>query len=36
VAGFDSVLPFNVATQQYGNAIPVCQGASSMAVTVTP
>ena len=36
VAGFDTVLPFNVVARQYGNAIPVCAGASSMSIALTP
>ena len=36
VAGFDSVLPYDPSSQAFGRAIPVCVGASSMAVAPTP
>ena len=36
VAGFDSVLPYDPTSQTFGRAIPVCTGASSMAVAPAP
>jgi hypothetical protein len=36
VEGFDSVLPFEPVSQTFGRAIPVCTGASSMAVAPSP
>jgi DNA-binding beta-propeller fold protein YncE len=36
VEGFDSVLPYTLATQAFGKPIPVCDGASSMAVAPSP
>jgi hypothetical protein len=36
VDGFDAVLPYNPASQTFGRAIPVCAGASSMAVAPAP
>jgi DNA-binding beta-propeller fold protein YncE len=36
VEGFDSVLPYDPASQTFGRAIPVCTGASSMAVAPSP
>jgi len=36
VQGFDSVLPYTPATQAFGRPIPVCTGASSMAVAPSP
>jgi DNA-binding beta-propeller fold protein YncE len=36
VEGFDSVLPYTPSTQTFGRAIPVCTGASSMALAPSP
>ncbi len=36
VAGFDSVLPYDPVAETFGRAIPVCAGASSMAVAPSP
>ncbi len=36
VEGFDAVLPYDPASQTFGRAIPVCTGASSMAVAPAP
>jgi len=36
VDGFDAVLPYAPASQTFGQAIPVCAGASSMAVAPSP
>ena len=36
VDGFDAVVPFEPATQAFGRPIPVCSGASSMAVAPAP
>ena len=36
VEGFDAVLPYDPALQVFGPAIPVCAGASSMAVAPAP
>ena len=36
VEGFDSVLPYDPASQTFGRPIPVCTGASSMAVAPAP
>jgi DNA-binding beta-propeller fold protein YncE len=36
VEGFDAVLPYDPASQTFGRAIPVCTGASSMAVAPSP
>jgi DNA-binding beta-propeller fold protein YncE len=36
VEGFNSVLPFQPGTRTFGRPIPVCSGASSMAVAVAP
>ncbi len=36
VYGFDAVLPYDPVAQTFGQAIPVCAGASSMAVAPSP
>jgi hypothetical protein len=36
VEGFDAVLPYEPASETFGRAIPVCSGASSMAVAPSP
>jgi DNA-binding beta-propeller fold protein YncE len=36
VEGFDSVLPYDLTAQTFGRAIPVCTGASSMAIAPSP
>ncbi|HEX3980581.1 MAG TPA: hypothetical protein VHW93_05135 [Acidimicrobiales bacterium] len=36
VEGFDAVLPYEPASETFGRAIPVCSGASSMAVAPAP
>ncbi|MHB1711795.1 MAG: YncE family protein [Acidimicrobiales bacterium] len=36
VDGFDSVIPYTTTTRKFGSAIPVCSGASSMAVAPEP
>ncbi|MGD0311146.1 MAG: hypothetical protein ABSC90_01690 [Acidimicrobiales bacterium] len=36
VEGFDAVLPYDPASETFGRAIPVCSGASSMAVAPSP
>ncbi len=36
VDGFTAVIPYQPATQTFGPAVPVCSGASSMAVAPTP
>ncbi len=36
VEGFDSVLPYEPVSQTFGRAIPVCTGASSMAIAPSP
>ncbi len=36
VEGFDTVLPYDPASQAFGKAIPVCAGASSMTVAPSP
>jgi DNA-binding beta-propeller fold protein YncE len=36
VYGFDAVLPYDPASQTFGQAIPVCAGASSMDVAPSP
>ncbi len=36
VEGFDSVLPYDPASQTFGRPIPVCTGASSMAIAPAP
>jgi len=36
VVGFDAVLPYNPGSEAFGPAIPVCTGASSMAVAPSP
>jgi hypothetical protein len=36
VEGFDSVLPYTIASQKFGPAIPVCDGATSMTVARSP
>jgi DNA-binding beta-propeller fold protein YncE len=36
VEGFDSVLPYDPVSQSFGRPIPVCTGASSMAVAPSP
>jgi DNA-binding beta-propeller fold protein YncE len=36
VEGFDAVLPYEPVSQTFGRAIPVCAGASSMAVAPSP
>ena len=36
VDGFDAVLPFDPVAQRFGRPIPVCSGASSMAVAAAP
>lgn len=36
VVGFDAVLPFDPGSGTFGPAIPVCTGASSMAVAPSP
>jgi hypothetical protein len=36
VEGFDAVLPYEPASETFGRAIPVCPGASSMAVAPSP
>ncbi len=36
VDGFDAVLPYNPTSETFGGAIPVCAGASSMAVAPAP
>jgi hypothetical protein len=36
VEGFDAVLPYDPAAETFGPAIPVCAGASSMAVAPAP
>jgi DNA-binding beta-propeller fold protein YncE len=36
VEGFDAVLPYEPASETFGRAIPVCSGASSMAVARSP
>ncbi len=36
VVGFDSVLPYDPVAETFGRAIPVCAGASSMAVAPSP
>jgi DNA-binding beta-propeller fold protein YncE len=36
VVGFDAVLPYNPTSETFGAAIPVCTGASSMAVAPSP
>lgn len=36
VEGFDSVLPFDPGSETFGRAIPVCTGASSMAIAPAP
>ena len=36
VVGFDAVLPYDPGSETFGRAIPVCTGASSMAVAPSP
>ncbi len=36
VDGFTSVIPYQPATQRFGRPVPVCSGASSMAVAPAP
>ncbi len=36
VDGFDAVIPYSPASQTFGDPIPVCSGASSMAVAAAP
>ena len=36
VLGFDAVLPYDPGSETFGQAIPVCTGASSMAVAPSP
>lgn len=36
VDGFNAVVPYSTTTQMFGHAIPVCSGASSMAIAIAP
>lgn len=36
VDGFDAVIPYSPESQTFGDPIPVCSGASSMAVAAAP
>jgi DNA-binding beta-propeller fold protein YncE len=36
VEGFDAVLPYDPASETFGRPIPVCSGASSLAVAPSP
>jgi DNA-binding beta-propeller fold protein YncE len=36
VDGFDAVIPYSPGSQTFGDPVPVCSGASSMAVAAAP
>jgi hypothetical protein len=36
VDGFDSIVPYDTASQAFGRPVKVCAGASSMAIAPSP